>query len=159
MHHSVVSYAKTAERIEMQFELWTLVAPLKHLLDGGPKLPCEGAIISERTYLSMPNDTLPCAVLNWLNRSICHFGCGLRWAEGITNSVVFIRWRQCALPHWCQPAITIEPSVCSGDVAFYQLVRTKKLLECGPMPNVMAALPNIGGALCSTLQSLAAAQY
>jgi len=23
-------------------------------------------------------------------------------------------------------------------------------LECGPMPNVMADLPNIGGALCST---------
>jgi len=31
--------------------------------------------------------------------------------------------------------------------------------ECGPMPNVMAALPNIGGALCSTPQSLADAQY
>ena len=30
-----------------------------------------------------------------------------------------------------------------------------KQLECGPMPNVMAALPNIGGALCSTPQSLA----
>jgi len=29
-------------------------------------------------------------------------------------------------------------------------------LECGPMPNVMAALPNIGGALCSTPQSLPA---
>ena len=28
-------------------------------------------------------------------------------------------------------------------------------LECGPMLNVMAALPNIGGALCSTPQSLA----
>ena len=27
------------------------------------------------------------------------------------------------------------------------------------MPNVMAALPNIGGALCSTPQSLAAAHY
>jgi len=27
-------------------------------------------------------------------------------------------------------------------------------LECGPMPNVVAALPNIGGALCSTPQSL-----
>jgi len=27
-------------------------------------------------------------------------------------------------------------------------------LECGPMPDVMAALPNIGGALCLTLQSL-----
>jgi len=27
------------------------------------------------------------------------------------------------------------------------------------MPNVMAALPNIGGALCSTPQSLADARY
>jgi len=32
-------------------------------------------------------------------------------------------------------------------------------LECGPMPNVMAALTNIGGALCSTPQSLAHAHY
>ena len=32
-------------------------------------------------------------------------------------------------------------------------------LECGPMPNVMVALPNIGGALRSTPQSLAAAHY
>jgi len=28
-------------------------------------------------------------------------------------------------------------------------------LECGPMPNVKAALPNTGGAVCSTQQSLA----
>jgi len=28
-------------------------------------------------------------------------------------------------------------------------------LECGPVLNVMAALPNIAGALCSTPQSLA----
>jgi len=34
--------------------------------------------------------------------------------------------------------------------------RTKK---CGPMPNVMVALPNIGGALCSTPQSVADAHY
>jgi len=32
-------------------------------------------------------------------------------------------------------------------------------LACGPMPNVMAALPNIGGALCSTPQSLADTHY
>ena len=38
---------------------------------------------------------------------------------------------------------------CEGDVK----------LECGPMPNVMVALPNIGGALCSTPQSLADADY
>ena len=31
--------------------------------------------------------------------------------------------------------------------------------KCGPMPNVMVTLPNIGGALCSTPQSLADAQY
>ena len=31
----------------------------------------------------------------------------------------------------------------------------KEELECGQMPNVMVALPNIGGALCSTPQSLA----
>jgi len=32
-------------------------------------------------------------------------------------------------------------------------------LECGPMPNVMVALPNTGGALCSTPESLADAHY
>ena len=32
-------------------------------------------------------------------------------------------------------------------------------VKCGPMPNVMAALPNIGGAICSTPQSLADAHY
>jgi len=37
--------------------------------------------------------------------------------------------------------------------------RKKKELECGPMPNVMVALPNIGGALYSTPQSLADAHY
>jgi len=34
-----------------------------------------------------------------------------------------------------------------------------KQLECGPIPNVMAALPNIGGALCSMPQSLADTRY
>jgi len=32
-------------------------------------------------------------------------------------------------------------------------------LECGPMPNVMVALPNVGGALCSTPQSMTDAHY
>jgi len=32
-------------------------------------------------------------------------------------------------------------------------------LECEPMPKVMAALPNIGDALCWTPQSLADADY
>jgi len=37
--------------------------------------------------------------------------------------------------------------------------KKKRKLECGPMPIVMAALPNIGDALCSTPQSLADAHY
>ena len=37
--------------------------------------------------------------------------------------------------------------------------KNKAKLECGPMPNVMVALPNTGGALCSTPQSLADAHY
>ena len=35
----------------------------------------------------------------------------------------------------------------------------KNKLECGPMPNVMAALPNIVGAVCATPQSLADNHY
>jgi len=39
------------------------------------------------------------------------------------------------------------------------IAQNKHKLECEPMPNVMVALPNIGGALCSTPQSLADAHY
>jgi len=35
----------------------------------------------------------------------------------------------------------------------------KQKLECGPMPNLMVALPNVAGALCSTPQSLTDAHY
>jgi len=41
----------------------------------------------------------------------------------------------------------------------YSYDRIPTELECGPMPNLMVALPNIGGALCSTPQSLADAHY
>ena len=40
-----------------------------------------------------------------------------------------------------------------------KVLRKYEELECGPMPNLMVALPNIGGALCSTPQSLADAHY
>jgi len=40
-----------------------------------------------------------------------------------------------------------------------QIVTNQIKLECGPMPNLMVALPNTGGALCSTPQSLADAHY
>jgi len=37
--------------------------------------------------------------------------------------------------------------------------KNEEELECGPMPNVMVAIPNIGGALCSMPQNLADAHY
>ena len=46
----------------------------------------------------------------------------------------------------------------SSDIFWDTVYSPKQIsnqLEGGPMPNVMAALPNIGGALCSTPQSLA----
>jgi len=42
---------------------------------------------------------------------------------------------------------------------YYNITVKYKQLECGPMPNVMVALLNIGGALCSTPQSLVDAHY
>ena len=41
----------------------------------------------------------------------------------------------------------------------FVIAQYRLILECEPMPNVMAALPNIGGALCSTPQILADAHY
>ena len=52
----------------------------------------------------------------------------------------------------CQSTVDIQPAAA-------EITRGKKELECGLMPNVMVALPNIGGALCSTPQSLADAYY
>jgi len=37
-------------------------------------------------------------------------------------------------------------------------IERERKLECGPMPNLMVALPNIGGALCQR-RSLADAHY
>jgi len=44
-----------------------------------------------------------------------------------------------------------------SSAASHRLTELQKELECGPMPNVMVALPNIGVAMCSTPQSLARA--
>jgi len=55
---------------------------------GGPDLPCEGAILVDRGAQN---------VQKRLNLSIHRFDCGLEWAKGCTSSIVFARWRQCAL--------------------------------------------------------------
>ena len=42
---------------------------------------------------------------------------------------------------------------------YWCVLQYNQKLECGPMPNLTDALPNIGGALSSTPQSLADAHY
>jgi len=67
--------------------------PKEACIRWGPDPPCERAIIRG---MEMFDDTLPWAVQNWLNRSICYLGCGFRCAEGSTCSIIFAKWRQCA---------------------------------------------------------------
>jgi len=55
---------------------------------------------------------------------------------------------------WGNTAYWVELS--GEDLSRYS---NKIEVECGPVPNVMAALPNIRGTLCSTPQSLADAHY
>jgi len=57
-----------------------------------------------------------------------------------------------------QTAVKTAPAATSGGGYGRKLSLLVKL-ECGPMPNLMVALPNIGGALCPTPQSLADARY
>jgi len=56
----------------------------------------------------------------------------------------------------CSSTLTLLVEQQDGSLA-HKRIYSK--LECGPMPNVMVALPNTGGALCSTPQSLADAHY
>jgi len=57
---------------------------------------------------------------------------------------------QPAIPKLCILKIT-KMSTASRLRTLFNIINWK----CGPMPNMMVALPNIGGALYSTLQSLA----
>jgi len=44
--------------------------------------------------------------------------------------------------------LTDEWGGITGSVKLREREQKVNELECGPMPNVMVALPNIGGALC-----------
>jgi len=103
---------------------WLAVAARRRSLVTGRSVPDERAdtacTVSERGLatnaawwwqdMDMP-DSLLGAVQKWLNRSICHLGCGVGWAEGSTGSIVFGWWCQCSLmrAHWRHLANTIEP--------------------------------------------------
>jgi len=80
---------KTAELIKMPFGLWTWVGPRNHVLDQvlyGVQIPhAKGQFWGEKGRpIVKYRDTLPRAVQKQLNRSRCHLGLGLRWAQGST---------------------------------------------------------------------------
>jgi len=62
------------------------------------------------------------------------------------------------LNHACRMC-TVPDNRCFPHNATPPPAATTTILECGPMPNLMVALPNTGGALYSTPQSLADAHY
>jgi len=45
---TILSHTKTAKPIEMSFGMWTQVGPRNHVLDEGPDLPWEGAILRRK---------------------------------------------------------------------------------------------------------------
>ena len=64
------------------------------------------------------------------------------------------------LPKQCDFSFCASLIFFAKKTHFINLVKTKwTSVECGPMPNVIVTLPNIGGALCSTPQSLVDAHY
>jgi len=63
---------------------------------------------------------------------------------------------QNGLPFWCQITQIVLENRPLNDVVVVVVTCCFSITninqKCGPMPNVMATLPNIGGALCSMLQ-------
>jgi len=71
----------------------------------------------------------------------------------------FVTWARRALQDGANRLESTKPTRLFLRVTDRQRTKQYSELECGPMPNVVVALPNVGGALCSTPQSLADAHY
>jgi len=155
--NSAVSCAETAEQIEIQFGLWTRVDRRKKVLDGGSHCPMgTGNFNAEkRRPIVKYSDAMPWAVQKTAEPkswdAVWELDSGGRkeaW-QILLNSLCVA-----AMCPFCQITLII---------CYNSFIKKKKFLhynyKCGPMPNVMAALPNISGVLCSTPESLADAHY
>ena len=76
------------------------------------------------------------------------------------NAVKHCSMSQDVIGYWLTLYVPLNTKQVISDTLFpanllTSTKKTKSKLECGPMPNMMAALPNIGGAFCSTPQTLA----
>jgi len=79
---SVLNTAKTTKLIQVPFGLWTRMDPRNHVLDGVQIPLGRGNFEGEkRQPIVKYMESLPWAVRKQLNRSRCHFGCGLGWVQ------------------------------------------------------------------------------
>jgi len=82
---TLVSHAKTAKPIEMQFGLWAGMGPRNHVLYGGTYLhgSLQGVILMGKGRPVVKySDILPRSVQKRLKWSRCRLGFGLGWAQG-----------------------------------------------------------------------------
>jgi len=100
--------------------------------------------------ITVPSTKLSCCTTpRRLSRSrLCLFWCV--WHAVITRIKLIRR---------CDSGRGRTFTQCAVRPGSYRIRWNDAKLECGPMSNVMVALPEIGGALCSTPQSLAHAHY
>ena len=90
-----------AEPVDLPFGLWTQVGRRKHEFNRICQVApmCTVSIVFARWHHCTRRHSAG-AVQKWLNQSICHLTCGLKWAEGSTSSINDIRQvmppRQCA---------------------------------------------------------------
>jgi len=84
---SAMSCAEMAEPMDLSFGLRIQVGRKKHkLIVFARWRQCAQFQSYSPAGTNVPNSALPWAVQKQLNRSICHLGCGFRWAEGSTSS-------------------------------------------------------------------------
>ena len=111
----IMSCAKTDERIEMMFWLWTRVSPRSHVLDGGPRLQTDGEPMKTKlkfylslcqTHFSYASNRLSTggSVAEWL-------ACWIQAQKLSGNSL----WRNCSNPSClCSPSSEIDSSPLKG---------------------------------------------
>jgi len=78
---------------------------------------------------------------------------------GVSRRLAVFRQTRIFAPKWSRQRARRSHYISVVRLRERYLYLFHEKLECGPMPNMMVALPNMGGAICSTPQSLADAHY
>jgi len=117
-----------AEPIKMQFEILTRVGPGNHVLDGGPDAPTSEQLWGGKE--TTPGHCWTCLTVK-------------RHRGGRANTVLMpvgcIRWGT----HCRNVVNMIEPSVCSGNAALFQITLTTCLHKCCYICNITRVVKKV----------------